>query len=225
MLKINDNKKLNYYINKYKINEIFSSDIYPYMEIHHFKKNEHICLSGEELKYLYLFVEGKSKVYITTPNGKSLLVRFYSPVQIVGEIELLNKIEFQCNIQAIRDCICIAVPRKIIEEKYLKDSKFLHYISTHLALKLASLSVSNSVNILYPLENRLASYILASYTNEDSNNTENLTQIAEFLWTSYRHLLRVVKEFELEKIIKRDNKKLVILDKDKLEDLAGDLYQ
>ena len=213
MLKINDNKKLNYYINKYNINEIFSSDIYPYMEIHHFKKNEHICLSGEELKYLYLFVEGKSKVYITTP------------VQIVGEIELLNKIEFQCNIQAIRDCICIAVPRKIIEEKYLKDSKFLHYISTHLALKLASLSVSNSVNILYPLENRLASYILASYTNEDSNNTENLTQIAEFLGTSYRHLLRVVKEFELEKIIKRDNKKLVILDKDKLEDLAGDLYQ
>ena len=112
-----------------------------------------------------------------------------------------------------------------LQEKYLKDSKFLHYISTHLALKLASLSVSNSVNILYPLENRLASYILASYTNEDSNNTENLTQIAEFLGTSYRHLLRVVKEFELEKIIKRDNKKLVILDKDKLEDLAGDLYQ
>ena len=94
-----------------------------------------------------------------------------------------------------------------------------------MALKLASLSVSNSVNILYPLENRLASYILASYTNEDSNNTENLTQIAEFLGTSYRHLLRVVKEFELEKIIKRYNKKLVILDKDKLEDLAGDLYQ
>ncbi len=94
-----------------------------------------------------------------------------------------------------------------------------------MALKLASLSVSNSVNILYPLENRLASYILASYTNEDNNNTENLTQIAEFLGTSYRHLLRVVKEFELEKIIKRDNKKLVILDKDKLEDLAGDLYQ
>ena len=71
----------------------------------------------------------------------------------------------------------------------------------------------------------MASYILASYTNEDSNNTENLTQIAESLGTSYRHWLRVVTKFELEKIIKRDNKKLVILDKDKLEDLAGDLYQ
>ena len=77
-----------------------------------------------------------------------------------------------------------------------------------MALKLASLSVSNSVNILYPLENRLASYILASYTNEDNNNTENLTQIAEFLGTSYRHLLRVVKEFELE--TKDLNNKLII---------------
>ena len=225
MIKINDKGKLSYYINKFEIKKIFTKNIEDNMELHYFKKGSHICVKGESLDYFYFFVKGRAKVYISTPNGKSLLVRFYSPVQIVGEIELLNKIEFQCNIQAIRDCICIAVPRKIIEEKYLKDSKFLHYISTHLALKLASLSVSYSVNILYPLENRLASYILASYTNEDNNNTENLTQIAEFLGTSYRHLLRVVKEFELEKIIKRDNKKLVILDKDKLEDLAGDLYQ
>ena len=57
MFKINDSKKLNYYINKYKINEIFSNNMIPYMEMHHFKKNEHICLSGEELKYLYFFVE------------------------------------------------------------------------------------------------------------------------------------------------------------------------
>lgn len=225
MFKIDDNKKLNYYVNKYKINEIFSNNMLPYMEIHHFKKNEHICLSGEDLKYLYFFVEGKSKVYITTANGKSLLIRFYSPVQIVGELEILNKSAIDCNIQAIKDCICIAIPRKEIEEKCLNDSKFLYYISTHLSLKLSSASLSSSVNMLYPLENRLASYILATYTNEDSNTTENLTQISEFLGSSYRHLLRVLNKFESEDIIKRDNKKFIILDKDRLEELAGDLYQ
>lgn len=225
MFKIDDNKKLNYYVNKYKINEIFSNNMLPYMEIHHFKKNEHICLSGEDLKYLYFFVEGKSKVYITTANGKSLLIRFYSPVQIVGEIEILNKSTIDCNIQAIKDCICIAIPRKEIEEKCLNDSKFLYYISTHLSLKLSSASLSSSVNMLYPLENRLASYILATYTNEDSNTTENLTQISEFLGSSYRHLLRVLNKFESEDIIKRNNKKFIILDKDRLEELAGDLYQ
>lgn len=225
MVKIDDNKKLNYYVNKYKINEIFSSNMLPYMEIHHFKKNEHICLSGEDIKYLYFFVEGKSKVYIPTPNGKSLLIRFYSPVQIVGEIEILNKSKIDCNIQAIKECVCIAIPRKVIEEKCLKDAKFLYYISTHLASKLSSASLSSSVNMLYPLENRLASYILATYTNEDSNSTENLTQISEFLGSSYRHLLRVLNRLESENIIKRDNKKFIILDEDRLKELAGDLYQ
>ena len=98
-------------------------------------------------------------------NGKSLLIKFYSPVQIVGEIEILNKSTIDCNIQAIKESICIAIPRKKIEEKCLKDPKFLYYISTHLSLKLSSASLSSSVNMLYPLENRLASYRLATYTN------------------------------------------------------------
>ncbi len=220
MFRIDDNKKLNYYVNKYKINEIFSNNMLPYMEIHCFKKNEYICLSGEDLRYLYFFVEGKSKVYITTPNGKTLLIRFYSPVQVVGEIEILNKSTIECNIQAIKECICIAIPRKEIEEKCLKDPKFLYYISTHLSLKLSSASLSSSVNMLYPLENRLA-----SYTNEYSNNTENITQISELLGSSYRHLLRVLNRLESEGIIKRNNKKIIILDKDRLEELAGDLYK
>ena len=42
MIKINDKNKLNYYINKYKIDEIFSSNMNSYMELHYFKKNEHI---------------------------------------------------------------------------------------------------------------------------------------------------------------------------------------
>ena len=61
--------------------------------------------------------------------------------------------------------------------------------------------------------------------NEHSNNTENLTQISEFLGSSYRHLLRVLNKFESEGIIKRDNKKFIVLDKDKLKDLARDFYE
>ena len=221
---MNNNKNINYYVNKYKLNEIFTENMNPYMEIHYFKKNEHICQSGEKVNYLYFFIKGKSKVYITPPNGRSFLIRFYSPVQIIGEMEILNNSNIDCNIQAVTDCICIAIPRKIIEDKCLNDYKFLHYISNHLASKLSSASLLSTVNMLYPLENRLASYILETYTNEDSNNAENLTQISELLGASYRHLLRVLNKFESEGIIKRTNKKLIILHKDRLDKLAGDLY-
>ena len=227
MIKINDKNKLNYYINKYKIDEIFNSDMSSYMELHYFKKNEHICSSEEELKYLYFFLDGKAKVYIAAPNGKSLLIRFYTPIQIIGDTEILNNTTIDCNIQAVEDCTCLAIPRNIIEKIALKDVHFLSYVCKQLAFKLSSASLSSSMNMLYPLENRLARYILETYSTNDSQgeNSESLTHISELLGTSYRHLLRVLDKFCSENIIKKSNKTIVILDTQKLEDLAGDLYQ
>lgn len=227
MIKINDKNKLNYYIKKYKIDEIFSSNMSSYMELHYFKKNEHICSSGEELKYLYFFLDGKAKVYIAAPNGKSLLIRFYAPIQIIGDTEILNNTTIDCNIQAVEDSLCLAIPRNIIEKIALKDVHFLSYVCKQLAFKLSSASLSSSMNMLYPLENRLARYILESYSTSSSQdeNSESLTHISELLGTSYRHLLRVLDKFCSENIIKKSNKTIVILDTQKLEDLAGDLYQ
>lgn len=172
MIKINDKNKLNYYINKYKIDEIFSSNMNSYMELHYFKKNEHICSSEE-------------------------------------------------------DSLCLAIPRNIIEKIALKDVHFLSYVCKQLAFKLSSASLSSSMNMLYPLENRLVRYILEAYSTNYSQdeNSESLTHISELLGTSYRHLLRVLDKFCSENIIKKSNKTIVILDTQKLENLAGDLYQ
>ena len=83
------------------------------------------------------------------------------------------------------------------------------------------------MNMLYPLENRLVRYILEAYSTNYSQdeNSESLTHISELLGTSYRHLLRVLDKFCSENIIKKSNKTIVILDTQKLENLAGDLYQ
>lgn len=228
MFKLNNNSKLNYYINKYNIDDIFSIDMINFMELHKFKKNEHICLSGDELDYLYFFVDGKAKVYISAPNGKSLLIRFYSPIQIIGDTEILNKTSIDCNIQAMEECLCLAIPRSVIEDIALKDAKFLAYTCRQLAFKLSSASLSSSINMLYPLENRLASYIIATYPLHDEyydGNSDSLTHVSELLGTSYRHLLRVLDKFCAEKIIKKDGKDITILDLEKLENLAGELYQ
>ena len=64
--------------------------------------------------------------------------------------------------------------------------------------------------MLYPLENRLARYILEAYSTSSSQdeNSESLTHISELLGTSYRHLLRVLDKFCSENIIKKSIKKL-----------------
>ena len=228
MIKLNNKTKLRYYTNKFEINKIFTQDIEDDMELHYFKKGSHICIKGETLDYFYFFVKCRAKVYISTPNGKSLLIRFYSPLQVIGDVEITCDNNANCNIQAIEDCLCIGIPLYKILEISKYDAKFLNFVCKHLSCKLTSTSASTSLNVLYPLENRLASYLLALYPNdlkpENKVLTDNFTQLAELLGADYRHFLRVVDKLCSKNIIKKEKRSLVILDRDALSELAVDLY-
>ena len=228
MIKLENKNKLNYFIKKFQINNFFSKDISHHMELHFFKKCSHICQKGDKLDYFYFFVKGRAKVYISTPNGKSLLIRFYSPLQLIGEAEITCDKDADCNIQAIEDCICIGIPINIIQEISTYDPKFLKFICQSLSYKLTSTSASTSLNMLYPLENRLASYLLALYPSdlnpEDKVMTDNFTQLAELLGADYRHFLRIVDKLCSKNIIKKEKRSLVIVDRQALSELAVDLY-
>jgi CRP-like cAMP-binding protein len=96
--------------------------------------------------------------------------------------------------------------------------------------KLKNGSNNSSINLLYPLENRLASYILAFAEISDDKIKkfifkENYNEIAELLGSSYRHLNRTLNKFCSDGILKKNNKEYVIEDYKKLLYLAGDLYK
>ena len=61
MLLVKNEEKLLEVINKYELNSIFSQEIMPFLELHMFKKNEHICFMNEELNYLYFLFMAKQK--------------------------------------------------------------------------------------------------------------------------------------------------------------------
>lgn len=227
MKKIIDDEKLSYYISRFNMNEIFSIDMKPYMQLFFFNKNEHICKSEEKIDYLFFFVHGKAKVYSTLSNGKSLLLCFYKPFKVIGELEFIDFETADSNIQVIEETYCVGIPMEKIRELLLDDPKFLRYMCSSLGEKLIRLSNYSSINLLYPLENRLASYILAVTDFNENNITfdGNLSEVSELLGTSYRHLLRTLNLLCKQKIIKKNNHYYEIADKILLQKLAGDLYE
>ncbi|MBM6837426.1 helix-turn-helix domain-containing protein, partial [Clostridium saudiense] len=87
-------------------------------------------------------------------------------------------------------------------------------------------SLYSSINILYPLENRFASYLLSvipSYSN--TITIEGVNHISELLGSSYRHLNRVIKSLVDSNIIKKNKNEIHILDIKELESLAKDIYR
>ncbi|KGK89206.1 cyclic nucleotide-binding domain-containing protein [Clostridium sp. HMP27] len=225
MRKISDNNLLNKYIKKHNIENIFDDEIIKYAQLHFYEKEEYILESGENLEYYYLLVEGKIKIYYPFENGKSMLLKFYKTFNTLGDIELFKGIPILCNVDAVEDTYLIAIPSAILMEKYFNNIKFLHHLIDSLSEKLYGTINNGSYNFVYPLINRLSSYLIEHLTDKNYMilNSSYL-DIAQFLGTTYRHLNRTLKGMEEKSIIKCDDKKIYILDVDKLRQLSKNIY-
>lgn len=230
MIKIENNKQIEEYIKAYKVENLFSDNMKRYMILYMFDKNEYICREEEQLENMYFLVEGKAKVSKHLENGKSLLISFYVPLTIIGDVEFIRNNATDCSVQAIEDTYCIGINFSVVRSLLTKDCKFLLNICEYLSRKLTSNSNNSSINLLYPLENRLASYILAFVDIDKNKNSkfifkESYSEISELLGTSYRHLNRTLNKFSKQGILKKYNNEYIIEDFEKLLCLAGDLYK
>ena len=93
-------------------------------------------------------------------------------------------------------------------------------------MKLLIADSHHASNLLNPVMNRLASYLNA-HNNEQQffELTESLQEISDYIGTTYRQLHRALRRLEEDGIIERANKKIRILNPDKLSKYAGNIYR
>jgi CRP-like cAMP-binding protein len=225
MRKILNNDLLNHYIVKHDIEKILDQEILEHAQLHFYEKEEHILEAETNLEYYYLLVAGKIKISYLFENGKSVLLKFYKEFNTIGDLELLKNIPIRCNIDAVEDTHLIAIPSEILRKQYINNIKFLHHLIDSLSEKLYATINNSSYNFVYPLINRLSSYLVEHISDKNYIllNASYL-EIAQFLGTTYRHLNRTFKELESNGIIKLENKTVYILDKDRLQELSKNLY-
>ncbi|MFZ5353593.1 MAG: Crp/Fnr family transcriptional regulator [Bacillota bacterium] len=227
MKRVTDGALLKYYIAKYEINSIFANDLSHCMSLYKVERGEVICKTDDVLSHMFFNVKGKLKVYYMRENGKSLLLRFNKPLSVIGDVEFINRYSVKCCVEAITESLLIGVSFEDIKKYAYDDPVFLRYIISHLSHKLYTVSNASSMNVLYPLENRFASYLLSISSDENNSRiselkTNKLTEIANLLGSSYRHLSRVINELEEKKIIKNEKRQMIILDFNRLKELAGE---
>lgn len=226
MKRVFDSKLLMSYIKKYNIEIIFDDEILKYAQLHFYESQEYILESGEALEYYYLLVDGKIKIYYSFENGKSMTLKFYKDFNTIGDLEVLKGIPILCDIDAVEDTFLIAIPSTIVREKYFDNVKFLYRLVDSSSEKLYGTINNSSYNFVYPLINRVASYLVENLTTDKNYIILNSSylDIAQFLGTTYRHLNRTLKEMESKSIIKCVDKKIYILDINKLRELSKNIY-
>ncbi|MNV91249.1 DNA-binding transcriptional activator YeiL [compost metagenome] len=122
--------------------------------------------------------------------------------------------------------------RRLLLRELEENTALLRFLVGELSHKLHTLGQASALNLLYPVENRFASYLMSLFADKNGDRrveeirTSSLIETAELLGTSYRHLNRIVRRFIDEGIITRNRGRLSVLDEGKLAELAnGNLYE
>ena len=210
-----------YYIEKYTIQSLFSFDISPFVQVFQFEKGDFIIQEGSAPEYLFYMVEGKAKLYVSHKNGKVSLINFLTPPIFMGEIELLNEEKYSKSIQTSSKCICLGIAIEKCKEKLLADAHFLKYLCIFLSNKSTAHSTKYTKHQAYPLENKLAEFILLS-SHEDIYR-EKHTEISDYFGVSYRHLLHTFAQLSEAGMIEKIKMSYKILDREKLQALADEI--
>lgn len=210
-----------FYIKQYPIAHFFSFDISPHLHVYEFDKGEFIFHEQSFPEALFYMVEGKAKLYITHKNGKVSLIDFLTSPMFMGEIELLHEKRYSKGIQTVTKTICFAIPFHPVKAELLADPVFLKVLSLFLSEKITEVTAKYTQNQAYPLENRLASFILLSSDNDFYK--EKHTEVCEYLGVSYRHLLFVLAQFTENGYLTKQNRGYFLSNRAQLQQLAAEI--
>jgi CRP-like cAMP-binding protein len=227
MKEIKDCELLKYYLQTYQIESIFNEDIMPFLSLYSFEKGEQIFSQGEPSEYLYVLVKGKIKVYNTSAEGKTLIISFKNPIEVIGDIEYVQEIDTINTVEAVSSVHLIGV-RYTMLKRFVGDySPFLNFILNIITKKFYLNSTSMSLNFLHSVEVRLASYLLSVTSDENEPvvngqlSTTSLMDTANLIGTSYRHLNRVIHQLCADGLVERSKGFILIKDREGLMALSG----
>ncbi|GGO01655.1 Crp/Fnr family transcriptional regulator [Saccharibacillus kuerlensis] len=232
MREIKEHDLLEAYLSQHGLETIFHEPLRPHLSLYAFDPGEELCTQGAQADMLYVLVKGKIKIYTTSPEGRTLVISFKNPPEVVGDIEYLRDLNIINTVEAVSPVTVIGISGKMLKRWGEDHAPLLRFMLDIITKKFYIKSDFLSFNLMYPVEVRLASYLLSvCYDESDAGfegrlSVSELTDTANLIGTSYRHLNRVIRKLSEEGMVERSGGYLHVRDRTHLEQLAGrNLYE
>lgn len=220
---------LNRAVAEHGLEDVIPPELRQHMTLCSYEEGELVCAQGDSGQTLYILVAGKLKIFTTSEEGKTLILSFKTPLELIGDIEYIRGTDIMNTVEAMTGVTMLAAPYRILRQ-YGDHPPLLHFLLQMITEKFFVKSASLSFNLLYPVEVRLASYLL-SVSEESGEGGEgggpprskrpvNLTDAAHLIGTSYRHVNRVIRQFCKDGLVERSRRGITVADRSKLQALA-----
>jgi CRP-like cAMP-binding protein len=190
----------------------------------HINKGEIIVSEGDEGEGFFVIAEGRVKVFKVSTEGKEQILHIFGPGQPFGEVPVFSGQRFPANAQAIDRTRVFFFPRASIVNLISANPSLALNMLAIMSKKLRQFAVQIENLSLKEMPARLAYYLLFL---ADEQNKDDLVflkiskgQLASILGTIPETLSRVFAKLSGQNLINVEGKKITLLNRRGLEDLA-----
>ena len=187
-------------------------------------KGEIIFSEGDEGNGFFVVADGRVKVFKVSTEGKEQILHIFGPGQPFGEVPVFAGQKFPANAQAIDRTRVLFFPRASIVNLISANPSLALNMLAVMSKKLRQFAVQIENLSLKEMPARLASYLifLADEQNRDDLVSLKISkgQLASTLGTIPETLSRAFAKLSGQNLINVDGKKITLLNRRGLEDLA-----
>jgi len=184
-----------------------------------YKKNSTVLLQGDIYNNLYIILTGNSYGEMIDYSGKiAKIEEFYPPYVLASALLFSEDNTLPVSVIARNDLNVLIISKNEILKLFILNKTFLNNFISDLSDKFVFLSKKLKFLAFKTLKEKIASYLYSLPINNEGEAIipNTLEELSNFFSVERPSLSRVLMQLEKEKIIIRENKKVRILDKEKL---------
>ncbi len=171
---------------------------------------------------LFILKEGRVQLYRISPEGKKLIITTLGPHTLFGEMALLGTRMHNTFAEAVEDCLICVMSRADLERLILSKPKVALRILEITGRRLREAEERLESMAFKGIPARLASLLLRLADEQGRDEVRGLTHqdLAEMVGTYRETATQVLNELKSQGLIEIGRKRIRILDREGLQDVA-----
>lgn len=166
-------------------------------------KDNIIFYEGDEPEYLYLLVSGIVKLYKTTPNGKSIVLKYFQSGELIAEVANFEHFPYPATAASVTEVEILKIDFEKLKEIIYSNPNLSFQIQVSLIKKIKALESLITNTLVLNTKERVAKFI---YDNTEIFFDKKNIEIAEILNMTPETYSRVLKELKDDGMIDLENK-------------------
>lgn len=184
------------------------------------ERNEVLLLEEEEAQAMYFVLEGRVKIYKTSPDGREQILRIMHPGDSLNEVPLFDGGPNPASAAAMGPSVVLGLSKRDMN-RLLREYP---QVATN-ALKVVSSRLRHLVSLVEDLSlrqviGRVAKILLELEARGEEENRLTQQQMAALAGTAREMVSRSLRALEAEGAIRQERQRITILDRERLQKLA-----